>query len=67
MGFSARSYGAIIGANNRVNTAVIGIGGRGKGLIRDVLSLKGDNVSMVPYAMLMLQTLCLQEITGNLM
>ena len=29
MGFSSKSYGSIIGANDRITTAVIGIGGRG--------------------------------------
>ncbi|OYX91800.1 MAG: hypothetical protein B7Y76_13705, partial [Sphingobacteriia bacterium 35-40-5] len=29
MGFSAKSYGSILGANDRINVAVIGIRGRG--------------------------------------
>ncbi len=47
MGFSARSYASILGANDRVNGAVIGISGRGKGLISDVCSLKEDNVNLI--------------------
>ncbi len=34
MGFSAKSYGRIIGANERINMAVIGIRGQGYGHIR---------------------------------
>ena len=30
MGFSSKSYASIIGANERINVAVIGIGGRGE-------------------------------------
>ena len=40
MGFSARSYTSIIGANERINLAVIGIRGQGGGHINTWLSLK---------------------------
>ena len=29
LGLSSRSYGSIMGANDRINIAVVGIGGRG--------------------------------------
>ena len=40
MGFSARSYGAIQGANERINVAVIGIRGQGGGHINSFCGLK---------------------------
>jgi predicted dehydrogenase len=40
MGFSARSYSSIAGANERINLAVIGIRGQGGGHINTWLSLK---------------------------
>ena len=43
MGFSARSYGSIIGANNRLNVAAIGIRGQGRGHVRELCSLKDSN------------------------
>jgi len=46
--FSTRSYASILGANDRINAAVIGIGGRGRNLISDVCKLKDDwNVRLV--------------------
>ena len=40
MGFSAKSYGSIIGANERIALAVIGIHGQGKTHIGNWCSLK---------------------------
>jgi predicted dehydrogenase len=42
LGFSAKSYGSIMGANERITMAVIGIRGQGNGHIRTWCSLK-DN------------------------
>jgi len=42
MGFSSRSYGQIIGSNDRINVAVIGIRGQGGGHINTWCNLK-DN------------------------
>lgn len=42
MAFSARSYGSIMGANDRINAAVIGIRSRGGNLINDVCKLKDE-------------------------
>ena len=42
MGFSAKSYGSIIGSNERINLAVIGIRGQGGGHINTYASLKDD-------------------------
>ncbi|MCF6358552.1 MAG: twin-arginine translocation signal domain-containing protein, partial [Draconibacterium sp.] len=42
MGFSAKSYGSIMGANERITMAVIGIRGQGNGHIGKWCSLK-DN------------------------
>src|SRR5690606_34857139 len=42
IGFSAKSYGSIIGSNERITMAVIGIRGQGNGHIRTWCSLK-DN------------------------
>ncbi len=41
-GFSAKSYASIIGANDRINIAVVGIGGRGSDHINNLCALK-DN------------------------
>ena len=38
MGFPAKSYGRIIGANDRVNFAIAGINSRGKALIKSALA-----------------------------
>ncbi len=43
---SARSYSRIIGANDRLNIAVIGLGGRGK-LYDKAISLKENNVNLM--------------------
>ena len=51
MGFSAKSYGSIIGANERINVCVIGIRGQGETHIRKWASLK-DNRNV------RLKTLC---------
>jgi len=40
MGFSSKSYASIVGANERINIAVIGIGGRGGSHISSWCSLK---------------------------
>lgn len=45
LGFSASSYARIIGANERVNFAVIGVNGRGKAHIMAVNPLKNASVS----------------------
>ncbi len=46
MGFSAKSYGSIMGANERITMAVIGIHGRGKAHISGWAALK-DNRNVV--------------------
>ena len=46
MGFSAKSYGSIMGANERITMAVIGIRGRGKAHIGGWAALK-DNRNVV--------------------
>lgn len=40
MGFSSRSYASIIGSNDRLNVAVVGIRGRGRTHIRNFCNLK---------------------------
>ena len=40
MGFNSKSYGSIMGANDRITTAVIGIGGRGAAHISAWCTLK---------------------------
>jgi len=51
MGFSSKSYASIIGANDRINIAVVGIGGRGADHIKSLCALKDSrNV--------MLKTIC---------
>lgn len=46
--FSARSYGRIIGANDRLQAAVIGCGGMGRAHLNALLALKStDNVDVV--------------------
>ncbi|MCK5137776.1 MAG: Gfo/Idh/MocA family oxidoreductase [Bacteroidales bacterium] len=40
MGLSAKSYGSIIGSNERINVAVVGIRGRGNGHIKSWCTLK---------------------------
>ena len=44
-GFSAKSYGRIIGANRKVNVGVAGFHNRGIGHIRTFASLEGVSVS----------------------
>lgn len=44
MAFSARSYGNILGANDRVNYAIIGLHGRGKALLS--AASKAENTSI---------------------
>ncbi|MEJ7691504.1 Gfo/Idh/MocA family oxidoreductase [Daejeonella sp.] len=51
MGFSAKSYASILGANERLNLAVIGISGRGASHISNFSSMK-DNFN------LRIKTLC---------
>ena len=43
MGFSAKSYGSIMGANERINVAVVGIRGRGIAHINAWADLKGSH------------------------
>lgn len=45
IGFSAKSYASILGANNRVNLAVIGIHGMGQAHIQSYSKLKDVSVS----------------------
>src|SRR3989337_1780618 len=45
MGFSAKSYASIIGANDRVNVAVIGIHGMGQNHIQSYSRLKNVRVA----------------------
>ena len=40
IGFSSGSYSSIIGANDRINIAVVGIGGRGRDHIENLCALK---------------------------
>ena len=51
LGFGTKSYASIIGANDRINIALIGIGGRGMDHINNLCSLK-DNRNV------RLKTLC---------
>lgn len=47
MGFGAKSYGSIMGANDRINVAVIGISGRGTDHINNFCGLKSSqNISL---------------------
>src|SRR3977135_1907939 len=47
MGLSAKSYASIIGSNNRINVAVIGVSGRGSDHINNFCSLKdSQNVQL---------------------
>ena len=41
---SAKSYGRILGANDRINMGVIGLRGRGKGLMDAFSSMYGNGV-----------------------
>jgi hypothetical protein len=43
MGFSSKSYAKIIGANDRINIAVIGIGGRGSAHINAFCGMKDSH------------------------
>jgi predicted dehydrogenase len=48
MGFNSKSYASIIGANDRINIAVIGIGGRGGAHIESWCSLKeSHNIRLI--------------------
>lgn len=51
MGFSRKSYASIIGANERINVAVIGISGRGKDHIDNYCNIK-------EYSNVRIKTLC---------
>ena len=42
--FSAKSYGRVLGANERINMGVIGLRGRGKGLMDGFSSMYGEGV-----------------------
>lgn len=44
LGFTASSYARIIGANDRLNMAVIGLHGRGKGLIKSIQAANNAHV-----------------------
>jgi len=48
--FSAQSYSRIMGANDRINIAVIGLRGRGGGLMNSFAEMHGDGV--------LIKTLC---------
>jgi len=43
--FSAKSYGAIIGSNDRVNCAVVGLNGRGKAHIKALAAVKNTQIT----------------------
>jgi predicted dehydrogenase len=43
MGFSSKSYASILGANDRINIAVVGIGGRGAEHINSLCALKDSH------------------------
>lgn len=47
LGVSAKSYGRIQGANDRVNFAVVGLNGRGKALARAVATVKDTNIGYI--------------------
>ncbi len=47
MGFTSKSYGNIIGANERINVAVCGIGGRGRGHLTGFSDLKESHNVML--------------------
>ncbi|TQV72594.1 Gfo/Idh/MocA family oxidoreductase [Exilibacterium tricleocarpae] len=44
---SARSYGNILGANDRINCAAVGVHGRGKALIRSLATAKNSALTAV--------------------
>ncbi len=43
-GFSAKSYGQIIGANDKVVMGIVGLRGRGKGLMKNFAGMYGEGV-----------------------
>ena len=43
MGFSAKSYASIIGANDRINVAVVGLGGRGSSHVDEWCFIKDSH------------------------
>lgn len=45
-GFSAKSYANILGANDRVILASVGVGGRGKDLLNSFTKMYGDGVTV---------------------
>jgi len=47
LGFTARSYGRIQGANDKVNFAVVGLNGRGKALARAIATVKDTNIGYI--------------------
>ncbi len=47
VGASALSYGRIVGANDRINFAVIGMNSRGGGVARSVLGVKNTGITAV--------------------
>lgn len=47
MGFTARSYGRILGANDRINIGVMGVNNRGKGLLHDFVKANNTAVTHV--------------------
>ncbi len=49
-GMTAASYGRVIGANDRINLGLIGCGGRGRGVMGDMVKLPGGNGALVAVA-----------------
>ena len=47
MAFSAKSYASILGANDRLNFAAVGVHGRGKALIAAVAATKNSSLSAI--------------------
>jgi predicted dehydrogenase len=47
---TAASYGRVIGANDRINLGLIGCGGRGRGVMNDMVKLPDGNASLVAVA-----------------
>ena len=47
VGLSAKSYGRILGANDRVNFGVAGLNGRGKALVNSILGSSNTSVGFV--------------------
>lgn len=47
LAFSAKSYGSILGANNQIRIAIIGVNGRGKALTKSSLNVSDVSISHI--------------------